>query len=300
MIGKILRYINDADYRFGVNSSHGLCNHLSDEEYLRRMFKYTMGYELSLEDPKTYNEKLQWLKIYDRKPIYTTMVDKFAVKNYVAKIIGDEYVIPTLGVWNSFDEIDFEELPEQFVLKCTHDSGGLVICKDKKILNKKAARKKITRSLKKNFYYYGREWPYKNVNPKIIAEQYMEDSETAELRDYKVYTFNGVAKICMINQDRKTHTRADYFDREYNWLDFTWGYDHAVHLPEKPINYELMYELAEKLAVGTTELRVDFYEVNGCVYFGELTFFDASGFDRIEPIDWDYKLGSWLELPGKE
>ena len=308
MIRKVLRYCKDADYRFGVNSAWGLCDNMPDDEYIKRMFKYTMGYELPLDNPKTYNEKLQWLKLHDRKPIYTTMVDKYAAKEYVSSIIGKEYIIPTLGVWNTFDEIDFDMLPDQFVLKCTHDSGGLVICRDKKAFDINNARKKIMRSLKRNFFYYGREWPYKNVKPRVLAEQYMEDTglasnpkernqEIPPLKDYKVYTFNGKARLCMINQDRKIHTRADYFDRDYNWLDFTWGYDHADEKPVKPNNYELMYELAEQLAVGTIELRVDFYEVNNRVFFGELTFFDGSGFDKIEPIEWDYNLGSFLELP---
>lgn len=294
---KLLKYLINRDYRFAVNASLGLCNRMSDEVYLKRMFRYTMGAELNLDTPKTFNEKLQWLKLHDRKPIYTTMVDKFAAKEFAASIIGNEYIIPTIGVWNSFDEIDFDNLPNEFVLKCTHDSGGLVICKAKNKFNKQTAKIKISDSLKRNFYYYGREWPYKNVKPRIIAEKYMEDDITSKLPDYKIYTFNGLAKFCMINQDRNIHTTADYFDRDYNWLDFTWGYDHAAFPPEKPKCYELMFYLAEKLAVGTTVLRVDFYEVNGQVYFGELTFYDGSGFDKIYPIEWDYKLGSMIDLP---
>lgn len=156
MLKKILKYLSDAEYRFAVNSAHGLCNNMPDEEYVSKMFKYRMGSELELNNPQTFNEKLQWLKLHDRKPIYTTMVDKYAVKDYVASIIGEQYIIPTLGVWDNFDDIDFEALPNQFVLKCTHDSGGLVICKDKSKLDKIAAKKKISKSLKHNFYYYGR------------------------------------------------------------------------------------------------------------------------------------------------
>ena len=285
---------------------HGFLNKWPDEKYIKRKFKTMLGYSLNIDKPQTFNEKLQWLKLHDRKPIYTTMVDKYEVKKYVASIIGEEYIIPTLGVWESFDEIDFASLPDQFVMKCTHDSGGLLIVKDKSKMNLKAARKKIENCLKTNYYYLGREWPYKDVKPRVIAEAYMEDSGTAErcfnggappLKDYKIYTFNGKAKICMINQNRNLHTTADYFDKDFCWLDFKWGYDHANVPPEKPKNYELMYELAEKLAEGTTEVRVDFYEVNNCVYFGELTFFDGSGFDKIEPVEWDYKLGSMLNLP---
>ncbi len=296
-INNLIKIIIDPRYRFESFGSRGYFNFLSDEEYIRRMFEAKMGYSLNLDDPKTFNEKLQWLKLYDRKSIYSTMVDKYAVKEYVSSIIGEEYIIPTIGVWDCFEDINFDQLPNQFVLKCTHDSGGLVIVKDKTKFDVSAARKKINRSLKRNYFYFGREWPYKDVKPRIIAETYMEDKGTSELRDYKIYTFNGNAKLCMINQARKIDTKADYFDRDYNWLDFKWGYEHADSPPKKPKNYELMYILAEKIAAGTIELRVDFYEVNEQLYFGELTFFDGSGFDKFEPIEWDYKLGNLLVLP---
>lgn len=603
----VFELILDKNKRFLWLAYRGFYNKWPDKKYISRKFEATLGYPLNLDNPQTFNEKLQWLKLYDRKPIYTTMVDKYAVKDYVASIIGKEYIIPTLGVWDRFEDIDFDLLPNQFVLKCTHDSGGLIIVKDKSTFDLVAAQKKINKSLKRNYYYLGREWPYKDVKPRIIAEVYMEDTSTSKLRDfkffcfngmakcckvdfdrfiehkanyffkdgeimrfgenicppdfnnkidifvplknmeelasrlserlpflctafydvnekvylgeliffpasdfgkfiydgndklfgswlkipetlgggyiliyedllcvlsrassttrdgtstsndlaghkihsfngvpkvilvckdrfsefgltedffdyrwehldvkrdkygnsfslapcppelekmlelseklskaypflrtdfytingrvyfgeitffstggfgqfvpesfdqeladwavistvgdrgillrndncfvcldlaestnmnnvsaetsslidYKVYTFNGKAKFCMINQDRRIHTRADYFDKDFNWLDFTWGYDHADQIPEKPAKYELMFELAEKLAKGTFELRVDFYEVDGQVYFGELTFFDGSGFEKIDPIEWDYKLGSMIKLPNQ-
>lgn len=301
---RLISELIDEDKRFLWLAYHGFYNNLSDEEFLKRKFKARLGYTLNLDNPKTYNEKIQWLKIHDRRPIYNTMVDKYEVKKYVASIIGEEYIIPTIGVWDKYEDIEFDTLPDQFVLKCTHDSGGLVIVPDKHKLDLKIAKRKITKCLKNNYYFVGREWPYKDIKPRIIAEKYLTEEskntsygETSPLKDYKIYTFNGVARLCMINQDRKVHTRADYFDRNYKWLDFKWGYDHAEVPPPKPRNYELMYELAEKLAVDSTELRVDFYEVNGRVFFGELTFFDGSGFDRIEPIEWDYKLGSMIKLP---
>ena len=268
---------------------------LSDEQYLKLFFKSNLGYSLNLENPQTFNEKLNWIKIYDRKPIYTTMVDKYEAKKYVASIIGDEYIIPTLGVWNRFEEIDFNTLPYQFVLKCTHDSGGLVICRDKSKLDIEVARKKINRSLKTNYYLLGREWPYKDVKPRIIAEKYMTDNGNG-LTDYKFYTMNGKVKAMMIVTDRGIATKADYFDREFHHLDFTWGYPNSTVLPQKPVQYEKMIELAERLAKGTTEVRVDFYEVRGSLYFGEMTFFDGSGLQPILPVEWDKKLGSWLEL----
>lgn len=273
-----------------------LSKFLPDELYLKLMYRHIVGKRLDLKNPQTFNEKLQWLKLHDRKPIYTTMVDKYSAKQYVADIIGDQYIIPTLGIWDTFDEIDFDSLPDRFVLKCTHDSGGVCICRDRDRFNVEEAREKINRALHRNFYYVFREWPYKNVQPRIIAEKYMEDPSIKELRDYKIYTINGKAVMCMINQDRGKHTRADYFDKDFNWLDFTWGYDHADNRPERPQNYEKMFELAEKLAVGTIELRVDFYQVGEEIYFGELTFFDGGGFDKIEPIEWDYELGRMLVL----
>lgn len=279
-----------------------LLNLLSDEAYLKFAFRARLGKKLDLEDPKTYNEKLQWLKLYDRKPEYTQMVDKYGVKEYVANAIGEEYIIPTLGVWDSFDEIDFDKLPDQFVLKCTHDSGGLVICRDKSKLDKAAAKNKIERSLKTNYYLHGREWPYKNVKPRIIAEQYMEDEKTKELCDYKFFTFDGEVKALFIASDRYAkgeETKFDFFDENFNHLPFTNGHPNANVLPEKPERFEEMKELAAKLGKGIPQARIDFYEVNGKVYFGEITFFHWGGMKPFKPEEWDYKFGEWIKLPEK-
>lgn len=295
-----LKFISDADYRFYTIAKTGRYNSVPDQEYLKRLYKARMGRELNLENPQTYNEKVNWLKLNDRKPIYTTMVDKYEAKEYVSRLIGNEYIIPTLGVWNSFDEINFDCLPSSFVLKCTHDSGGLVICKDKNQFNTRHAKRRIEKALKSNFYYMWREWPYKNVRPRIIAEQYMEDSITHDLRDYKIFTFNGTAKALFIateRQDQKTDTKFDFFDREFNHLDIRNGHPNAEIPPQKPVNLELMFELAEELAKGIPTLRVDFYEVDGKVYFGELTFSHWSGMVPFEPDEWDYTFGSWVSLP---
>lgn len=286
--------------RMGRNS---FLKKMSDEKYLKLFFKERFGYALDLENPKTFNEKLQWLKLYDRKPIYSTMVDKYEVKKYVADAIGEEYIIPTLGVWDNFDEIDFDALPEQFVLKCTHDSGGLIICRDKNSLDKDAAKEKIDRCLKRNYYWHGREWPYKNVRPRIIAEKYMEDSATQELRDYKFFCFSGEMKVMFIASERyneKTETRFDFFDRQFQHLDFRNGHPNADIPPAKPEKFEEMCVLAEKLARDIPLLRVDFYEVNGEIYFGELTFSHWSGMMPFEPKKWDEKLGDWIKLPDKQ
>ena len=280
----------------------GYLNHLPDKMFLKLLFRVRMGKKLDLKNPKTFSEKLQWLKLYDRKPEYTIMVDKYEAKKYVADIIGEEYIIPTLGVWDSVDEIDFDKLPEKFALKCTHNSGkGMYICKDKSKMNKEAVKEGLRSGLKQNYYLSNREWPYKDVKPRIIAEQYMEDVETAELRDYKFFCFGGEAKALFIATDRAkedTETKFDFFDMDFNHLPFTNGHPNAEILPQKPLNFELMKELAAKLSAGVPHLRVDFYEVNGKVYFGELTFFHWGGFVPFEPEEWDYTFGSWINLKG--
>ena len=297
---KLKNYLTDSDYRFIVNAKLGFYNNLTDEEYLKRKYKARMGCNLDLENPKTFNEKLQWLKIHDRKPIYTTMVDKYEVKRYVADLIGEEYIIPTLSVWEHFDDIDFDKLPEQFVLKCTHDSGGLVICRDKNKFDKKAAKKKIEKCLKRNYYYQGREWPYKNVKPRILAEKYMEDNTTQELRDYKFFCFNGEVKALYIASERQKsniETKFDFFDTDFNHLDIKNGHPNALVTPRKPVNFNKMKELSSKLSIGIPHLRVDFYEVDNKIYFGELTFSHMSGLMPFEPEEWDRVFGDWILLP---
>ena len=273
---------------------------LPDKTYLSLIYKLNLDNKINWDNPKTFNEKLQWLKLYDRRPEYTTMVDKHAVKEYVTNIIGEEYIIPTLGVWERFDDIDFDSLPEKFVLKCTHDSGSTIICKNKSSFDIQTAKIKLTKALKKNLFSYAREWPYKNVQPRIIAEAYMEDPSTKELRDYKFFCFDGVAKMMFIATDRYTEgveTKFDFFDIDFNHLDFTNGHPNADVLPKKPENFEKMIELAEKLSQGIPHCRVDFYEVDGKIYFGEITFFHWSGMVAFDPPEWDEKIGSWITLP---
>lgn len=298
---KIRRFLMDKDYRFRILAGIGHKAKMDPEQFLKRMYAIHMGRELNLEHPLTYTEKLQWLKLYDHRPEYTTMVDKYAVKEYIADKIGQEYVVPLLGVWDKTEDIDFDSLPDQFVLKTTHDSGGIVVCKDKSRLDIPAARKKLSYFLKRNYYDHNREWPYKNVPHRIIAEKYMEDSRQGELRDYKFFTFGGVPKVLYIAQGRGRggETVADFFDMEFNHLPFTIDHDIAPVLPEKPINFERMQELAAKLSAGTPQLRVDFYEVDGKVYFGEMTFFHCSGLEAFHPEQWDRIFGDWVTLPPK-
>ncbi len=280
-------------------SVFGIFNGLSDKHYLEMMYYIKMGKKLNLKSPQTYNEKLQWLKLYDRRPEYTIMVDKHKVKSFVAEKIGKQYVIPTIGVWETFEDIDFEKLPERFVLKCTHDSGGLVICKNKSTLDIKQARTKINSCLKRNYFFQNREWPYKNVKPRIIAEQYMEDSADEELRDYKFFAFNGVVRALFIATERENpleKTKFDFFDENFIHLDFTNGKPNSDILPHRPQQFEKMKELAGILSQGIPQVRIDFYEVNGKVYFGEITFFHWSGMKPFVPKKWDYIFGKWIEL----
>ena len=261
-----------------------------------------MDYPLDLDNPQTYNEKLQWQKLYDRRPEYTKMVDKYDAKEYVANIIGKEYIIPTLAVYDRVEDIDFDALPDQFVLKCTHDSGGIVICKDKSTLDIAAALKKLERGLKTNFYYQNREWPYKNVKPRIIAEQYMVDESGYELKDYKWFCFDGEPKALFIASDRgsdKEETKFDFFDMDFNHLPFTNGHPNASRPIMKPAGFDKMKELAAKLSKGLMQARIDFYDINGQVYFGEITFFHWSGMKPFVPREWDYIFGSYIKLPGK-
>lgn len=281
--------------------SRGCFRALPDEAYLKLMYRIKLGKRLSLEQPRTFNEKLQWLKLYDRDPEYTRMVDKEEAKRYAAARIGEEHMIPTLGVWDRFEDIDLESLPARFVLKCTHDSGSVVLCRDKSELDVEAAKKKLERALRSNYYWRGREWPYRDVKPRILAEQYMSDGSGGGLKDYKLFCFDGVARVMLVASDRQApgeETKFDFFDMDFHHLPFTNGHPNAPHEIGRPRSFEEMKELAGKLADGIPQVRVDLYEVDGRVYFGELTFFHWSGMVPFEPGEWDGKLGEWIELPG--
>lgn len=273
--------------------------HLPDKIYLKSLYKYKTGKKLNLNNPETFNEKLQWLKLYDRNPEYTKMADKYEAKKYVASVIGEEYIIPTLAVYDKFEDIEWDKLPNQFVIKCTHDSGGLVICKDKNNLDLEKAKKKIQKSLKRNYYYTGREWPYKYIKPRIIAEKYMGTNEQKELIDYKFFCFNGNPKVILVCSERFSSDNMceTWFDENWNFLDIIESNHRVNKKIKKPINFSQMMEFSKKLSRDISFIRVDFYEINGKIYFGELTFFPAAGFEKFEPEEWDKKLGNMLELP---
>lgn len=272
---------------------------LPDSLYLKIMFRLKMGHRLDLKNPSTFNEKLQWLKLYNRKPEYTRMVDKSEAKIVAENILGKGYVIPTLGVWDKFEDIDFSSLPDRFVLKTTNGGGGggVIICRDKTKLNSVSAAEQLNSSLKANIYRHLKEWPYKNVKPRILAEQFMVD-ESGELRDYKFYCFNGEPKVFLVASERFSGHRTyfDYFDMEGNHLPFTQGGTNNPVTPALPSTFEEMKQVAKKLSHGLPHVRIDLYSVDKKVYFGEFTFFDSSGFETFSPQEWDDIFGKWLNL----
>ena len=273
---------------------------MSDKTFVSLSYKFSFGRKIDLENPQTFNEKLQWLKLYDRKDSYTAMVDKYEAKKYVADRIGEEYIIPTLGVYDSFEKIDFDALTTQFVLKCTHDSGGLVICRDKEKLDKATAKSKIEKSLKANYFFDNREWPYKNVRRRIIAEKYLEYKDGRSLFDYKFYCFDGKPKFLYVSFGLEDHStaRISFYDLDLKRLPFKRSDFAPIDEElEKPCNFDEMIKIAEKLSEGHSFLRVDLYNIDGRIYFSELTFFPCSGRMKFDPPEWDKKVGDMLTLP---
>lgn len=292
-------YVNKPHGWFFCLASRGLLKRMDDETYLKKLFFYSLGYELDLEHPKTFNEKLQWLKLHDRRPLYTTMADKLAVKEYIAQKLGPEYVIPVVGgPWSSPGEIDFDALPEQFVLKCTHDSGGLVVCRDRTSLDREAVRSKLGRCLKRNYFWSMREWPYRDIRPRIFAERYMQDGETRVLNVYKIFNFSGVPTLIQsIQNDKQPEESIDYFTPDWELQQLSQGFPNsAVPLP-KPKTLPEMLRLAAKLSEGFPFLRTDFFEINGRVCFSEFTFYSDSGLGAFDPPEWDERLGRLIRLP---
>ncbi len=289
---------NNPWWIIGYFLRHYFSSLMSDEKFIKWEYFSGMGKFPNLGHPQTYNEKLQWLKLNDIHPEYSKMVDKYEAKEYVRSIIGDEHIIPTLGVWNSWEEIDFSNLPEKFVLKTTHDSGGVAVCKDKSEKTLREAKKKICKSMKHNYFYEHREYPYKDIKPRIIAEQFMVDESGTELKDYKFFCFDGECRMLFIATDRGIgDVKFDFFDTDFNHLPFIQGHPWAKKEIKKPKGFKKMIELAELLSQGFPHVRVDLYDINGKIYFGELTFFHFSGNVPFEPEDWDYKIGEWLKLP---
>jgi hypothetical protein len=296
--GKIKKLVNHPNLLLEKLVRHTFLINLPDELYLRIIFRLRVGYPLKLNNPKSFNEKLQWLKLYDRNPEYTKIVDKYEVRSHIADNIGEEYLIPLLGVWDKFEDINFQQLPQQFVLKCTHDSGGIIICKDKSVFDIDKAREKMDRYFARKFYKFGREYPYKDIKPRIIVEKYIEDVESDDLKDYKFMCFNGKVRCSFVCSGRNSAEglHVTFFDNNWQQLPFERHYP-ASRMPiKKPEKLDEMMTLSEKLAKGIRFVRVDLYEVSGKVYFGEMTLFPGSGMEEFTPVKWDYELGSWLNL----
>lgn len=269
---------------------------IPDRFYCSWKYKKCFGKRLDLKNPKTFNEKLQWLKLYDRNPIYTNLVDKYEVRKYISKTIGEEYLIPLIGVWDRFEEIDFSKLPDQFVLKCTHDSGSVFICTDKSKFNIEDAKLKINTALKRNFYYVAREWVYKNIKPRIICEKFISDNEITP-DDYKVLCFNGKAKLVEIHIDRFGNHKQDFYDENWSKKDISQGDTISDFTYDKPRLLENMLKLSEKLSAEMYHVRIDWFIVRDELYFGEITFFDGAGFVPFDKECHDLLLGSWIKLP---
>ncbi len=303
-VTKFVKYQTDKNYRFLINASRGKYDKMPDKEYLERKFQAKMGYPLNLNAPKTFNEKLQWLKLYNRKAEYTVMVDKYLAREYVAGVIGKEYLIPLIGQWDRAEDIDFDKLPDKFVFKCNHNSGlGMYICKDKSKLTGKEIgiiRKNLTKGLKQDYYLTGREWPYKNVPRKIICEKYMTDSpESLDFTDYKFFCFDGYVDCVMVCLDRSSgETKFYFFDREWRLKRIN---IRGKNAPEdftvpKPKCIDKMFDIASNLSKGLPFARVDLYQSDGHPYFGEITLFPDSGFDANLLTETDAYFGKLIDL----
>ena len=294
---KIIKYLTNPREALICLMNKNFFFFLPDKLYLKWKYKLLIGKKLDLKNPKLLSEKLQWLKLYNRNPEYTEMVDKYEVRNYIENKIGKQYLIPLVGVYDKFDDIDFDKLPNKFVIKCTHDSGGLVICKDKSTLNMKAAKRKINKFMKRNYYKVHREWPYKNVKPRIVIEKYIENKDKSDLLEYNIFCFNGIPKLVSVCYGDKEKNRFnDFYDSDFNKLDLKCIYNASNVILDKPKQFDKMKEIASILSKNIPHLRVDFYLCNNKIYLGELTFFHFAGFTKFEPKNYEITLGDYLKL----
>ena len=292
---KLHDYLTDKDYRVIFNSHRGFYNKMDDKEYLKLMYRTMMHKELNLDNPQTFTEKLQWLKLNDHNPTHTIMVDKFKMRDFVKEKIGAGHTVPLIGVYDKWEAIDFAKLPTTFVIKTTHGSGSYVICRDKNKLDKSSAKKKINASLRHNYYNYYREWPYKNVKPQIIIEELLDDGQS-NLTDYKFFCFNGKCKFLYIMQETSSKPTQVILDTKFNRKPFRMDDEPSKEMPQKPTELDQMIEFAEKLSQDEAFLRVDMYLVGGKIYIGELTFYHFGGYIPFDPPEWDLKLGKKIKL----
>lgn len=294
-----MAHIKAFSYRMEAKILSLLSPFLPDRFYLKRMFRHRVGYPLNLKTPRTFNEKLQWLKLNNRNPEYTRMVDKIAAKDFVESIIGKKYIIPTIAVSDRVEDIDFSMLPEKFVLKCSHDSGGVIVCRDKANFDAENAKRTLSQKLRHSYYLNGREYPYKNVPPRILIEQYIDDDSEYGLRDYKLLCYNGVCKNLYVCTGRSTkEPHFDFFDNKWNHLPLECHGPNADTCPRRPENLDEMIAVAERIArvIKSPFVRIDLYNVAGKIYFGEITFFSFNGMEPFKPVEWDYKFGDMIQL----
>ena len=301
-----MKFLQKLDrFVFNYLRYYGLYDDMPDKAFIEKLWKRYFHSTINLDNPVTYNEKLQWLKLYDRNPMYTRMVDKYEAKKYVAEVLGNEdLIIPTYGVWNKFDDINFNLLPNQFVLKTTHDSGGVVICKDKKNFDISQAKKTLNHSLRYSYYKWAREWPYKDVEPRIIAESLLP-LDNIENVEYKLFCFNGEVRVVLVckgeaHKDGTGVRTNDFMDANFQRIPVTILNGHSKVTPKKPEQYDEMVEIATKLSHGIPQLRVDLYSIDGHIRFGEMTFFHNSGFNKLVPEKYNYEWGAWIQLPGEK
>lgn len=292
----IIEYLKNPTKLIKPLGARGYLNWMSDEIYLKLTFQGSLSKRLNLENPKSFNEKLQWLKLNDRKPEYSKYVDKYEVRKHIAEAIGEEYLIPLVGVYDSVDKIDWKSLPNKFVLKCTHGSSSNIICTDKDKLDIEDAKIKLKKWMKKNWYWFGREWPYKNVKPRIVCENFISDKDITP-DDYKVLCFNGKVKLVEVHIDRYGNHKQDFYDEKWNKTTISQDSTISDFVYEKPRQFENMIQLSEKLSIDIYQVRIDWFIVQDKLYFGEITFFDGSGFVPFDKEEYDYLLGGWIKLP---
>ena len=294
MISKKYTSFNDFVLRKLDSASTILSKLFPDRIYINLKYKLRFRRELNIDSPKGFNEKLNWLKLNNRNPLYSIMVDKFFCKEYVANIIGPEYVVPVYGYWKNVDDIDYEILPERCFLKTTHDSSGGLLIDKKKGIDFKIVKKILKGRNRSSWYWHLREWPYKNVKPGIIAEEYLDEGTGKELCDYKFYCFNGEPKYMYITNKGK-HIYENFYDMNFNPVDITHGFERKYPEYQIPDNFEKMKELASTLSKGHVFIRIDFFNVKGKLYFGEFTFYDWGG---MKPLNekWEQRLGDLINL----
>lgn len=295
IINKLKKVLKNPFHVIEFSMAHGLLEWLPDYFYIKNKYRIITGKKLCLHSPTTFNEKLQWMKLYDRNPLYTKLVDKYLVREFVERTIGAEYLIPILGIWDKAEKIEFGQLPCQFVLKCTHDSGSVIICHDKRLLDIDKVVYELSSKMKINYYLISREWPYKHVKPQIIAEELLANED--DLKDYKVFNFHGVARYIQVDYNRFKNHKRNIYDRDWNYIDLMLEYPTDSNtIIERPEKLDELLQLSEKLSKGFKFVRTDFYIVQDRIYFGEMTLFHGSGFEKFSPESYNYQFGELLVL----